>query len=162
MAEPKIDDATYRSILDSQKFIQGELVYRQKAHGEFRETQATVLCPSHPEFNLRFISQYHVARLPRKFCFLLTLEGERIVALDVEPGRNHTNPLTLKTVRGTHWHVWPDVDEALEDKRSRSHWEWFTMFLRRANLLYDGTYESPRFDTYKDQIPLIPEDDGRT
>jgi hypothetical protein len=158
MAEIKIDDVTYRSILDSEKVIQADLVYRTKLNGDFREAQAPVLCAAHPEVNIRFISLYHIARVPRKFCFLLTLEGERILALDVEPGHTHTNPLSLKTVHGTHWHAWPDVEEAREDGQSCSHWEWFMMFLRRANLSYEGTYEKPKFDTHKDQIPLIPSD----
>lgn len=93
----------------------------------------------------------HVRRLPRKAGFLLVY-GERIFALDVNPGRAHNNRTARRVVTETHWTTWP-CDSADEDSRDLMHVQWFHEFLSRANIQFFGTYERPPYMSEQLSMP---------
>jgi len=82
--------------------------------------------------------------LPRKYGFALLLGSEKVLRLDVDPGRTHFDPVTLTSVTGTHWQPWPG-SRAIPDERNLNHLGWFNEFLGRARIRYDGIYTAPPF-----------------
>src|SRR5437879_3468022 len=73
----------------------------------------------------------HLYRRPEKYSFALLFRNERVFALDVSPGRAHTNKRTLETIFGTHWQSWPLMD-AIADERQIIYKQWLDEFLKIA------------------------------
>ena len=140
-------------FLSSPKFVSGPLKY-QKKNVNYHSAQAVVRCPDYPEINMRLIAEYHVSRNPRKFGIALLCENIRAFGLDVNPGRNHTNPITLEVVRGSHWHIYPDTERAIADNIERTHQQWVADFLLQSNITIEGGYTAPVFEVENVQLNL--------
>jgi hypothetical protein len=72
----------------------------------------------------------------------LLFRGQRILALDVNPGRHHRNLLRSGTVSGTHWQRWPVMD-AEADEREQNFAAWHRAFLMAANIVTTFQVLSP-------------------
>ncbi len=137
-------------VLRAEKRLVSRAKYKNKGHRDYCEAVTPVLCAEFPEANIRFISNYHVSRIPRKYTFVLLIQEKRSLALDVAPGRTHFNPITGEIVRTTHWQIIPDLNSARPDHRELSHWEWYKEFMSVANIEFDNQYIAPSFtDGYK-------------
>ena len=132
------------TIVSAEKFVDTKLVYRQKADRSHMETKGVIRCTDFPELNLTFRSIYHATREPRKFSFMLFLNGERFFALDVNPGGTHRNILTGESISGTHWHKAPTMD-ATPDTRDLNHIGWSNEFCKVTNLTLVQGYSAPNF-----------------
>jgi len=75
----------------------------------------------------------HRLKEPAKYCFSLLFRNERILGLDIEPGRSHRNLLRGFSVMETHWQAWPKM-EAEPYARNLTFGLWVTEFLNRANV----------------------------
>lgn len=87
---------------------------------------------------------HHLARVPRKYSFSLIFRGERVVGLDIDPGRSHTNLITLEVVRSTHWQTWP-LMQAVVDRRELLHHNWLALFLKECKIHSQHSYAEPPF-----------------
>ena len=159
MRTPTLSEQLVLAVLDAPKRVDGRLIYKGANHPEYREAKALVRCPTYPELNMQFRASYHVARLPRKYSFMLFIEGERVYALDVAPGRRHFNVRTRKSVAVTHWQKWPTM-EAEPDDQELTHHQWFEEFCARANLTFAKPYVPPQFDSGITQRELLGGEDG--
>lgn len=81
----------------------------------------------------RLVIAAHKVRTPPKYCFSLLFHGERILALDVNPGRSHRNLFAMAPVIGTHWQRWPKMEAEPED-RILPFATWLSVFLKEANI----------------------------
>lgn len=102
--------------------------------------------PRRPETNLHLVLTSHKRKLPRKCTFQLLFGSIMLIRLDVHPGRWHKNKKLGESVRQTHWHVWPDVEEVEPDARDLPHQHWFHHFLQRARTSFGGTYKPPPYE----------------
>tara|TARA_R110002110_G_scaffold385587_1_gene597219 strand:+ start:1087 stop:1548 length:462 start_codon:yes stop_codon:yes gene_type:complete len=130
-------------ILEAEKLVATGRKFRAKAHPDYKELKAEVFCATFPEFNLLYRCIFHCSREPRKISHLLTADGQRIFALDINPGGSHRNLITLESVSGTHWQVGPDC-EAEADERVLNPAQWHHEFAKRAGLKFEA-YEAPAF-----------------
>jgi len=153
----KMTEDEFWEFLKLPKFISSPLKY-QKKDKNHHMAHASIRCPDVPDINLRMISQYHVTRNPRKFSISMLAENERVISIDVNPGSNHTNPKTLKSIRkvkGTHWHLYPYVEIAIADNITRTHQQWMSEFLNHCNITIEGGYTSPVFEAENVQLNLL-------
>ena len=90
----------------------------------------------------RAVLTAHRLRKPPKYGFAILFRGERVFALDVNPGHWHTNLLNRQRVGGTHWQAWPDM-EAMPDQRDQAYNLWLHEFFRRANVVSRFPVRSP-------------------
>lgn len=88
-----------------------------------------------------------MSRIPTKYGFALTIGSDRVGALDVNPGRGHTNFLSGKreTVWETHWQDWPNMEHAKTDLRDMTHRRWLVEFALRHRIALIGGYRRPPF-----------------
>jgi hypothetical protein len=93
----------------------------------------------------------HVRRSPKKCSFSLIM-GDRIFALDVNPGRTHNNKAAAVSVNVTHWQRWPN-EEVDPDNRDLIHVQWWAEFLTRANISFLGRYDRPPY--LPEQLEMI-------
>lgn len=89
--------------------------------------------------------------------FNLLYGSERVLGLDVNPGRSHRNILTNTSVSVTHWQRWP-LMEAEEDRRELQFSEWLGEFVARANIELRFRVADPPFGIQLelDQWPTFP------
>lgn len=132
-------------ILAARKTVAVGRRFRQKSHRDYLELAAEVTCADFPEFNFLYRCNVHCSRVPRKISHLLLADGQRIFALDINPGGSHRNLSTLESVQGTHWQIGPDM-EAEADGRDLTHAQWHHEFAKRAGLEFDA-YLAPPFAT---------------
>lgn len=132
--------------LATPKVIQDSIDWSYKKHDDYATCALAVFAPQKPAFRLRLVLTAHIRRLPRKCAFALIL-GERIFALDVNPGMIHSNRNGSGKVACTHWTTWP-CQIVEPDSRDLIHVQWWVKFLERANISFFGKYERP---------PYVPE-----
>ena len=144
MASP--DDEQFqhqmRRYLQADKRIAGRCVWKRKQHPDYREVVKIVECSELPEFNGELRMTAHLSRVPQKFGFVLLLGTQRVLSLDVDPGRTHFNVKTLVGVSSTHWQEFPEY-EAIEDGRDLNHQEWLVEICKRSNIRLDILYRTP-------------------
>jgi len=76
----------------------------------------------------------HILRVPPKYSFSIIFRGQRILALDVNPGRAHKNLFVPGSVSVTHWQHWPTMD-AMPDTGEQNFTAWLRDFLQRGNIV---------------------------
>ena len=111
---------------------------------EFVRARSRLKVENRPELNGTAFFTAHLFRFPYKYSFLLSFKNERVLALDVEPGRSYRNIITGISVSGTHWQTWPLL-EAETDARDLPHKLWFFEFVKRAKVCYPHVYKAPPF-----------------
>jgi len=134
---------TVARILSEPKVIYDSVAWRDSVHGDYASSDLRVIVPSETRARVRLMMTAHTRRLPRKCGFLLVY-GERIFALDVNPGRAHNNKTAKRIITSSHWTTWP-CDVAEQDLRDMLHVQWFTEFLTRTNTQFLGKYERPPY-----------------
>jgi hypothetical protein len=102
-------------------------------HRDYAEARLRIGIPERRTLSGVIVLAAHRVVWPPKYCFSLIFRGERILALDVNPGRSHRNLLTPESVKGTHWQCWPDM-EAQPDSREQPFALWYREFLARAKV----------------------------
>lgn len=127
--------------------------WRQGSHKFYQEASLPIEVEGRPELNGRIALTAHIARIPRKYGFALLLGSEAALRLDVNPGSTHFDPVSLKSVGGTHWQPWPG-SRAIEDERDFNHLGWFNEFVTKTNVRYIGSYRPPPYEG-GEQIGLI-------
>ena len=115
--------------------------WRSMTHGDYAEARMTVVVPG-TRFRGRIILTGHRVRVPPKYGFALIFRNERVLGLDVNPGRGHRNLLVPAKVGGTHWQRWPHM-EAETDDRNHPFTVWLSEFLRMANVTCNFRVLSP-------------------
>lgn len=122
-----------------------------KNHPDYALGQLRIIHPHSPRIRARIVLLSHVYYEPRKYSFSLLHGTTRIVSLDVEPRRNHTNLIRKNTISSTHWSYYP-CDVVIPDTRSLSHRSWLDEFCIRCNITLLGSYSMPLHD--KEQLKL--------
>jgi hypothetical protein len=102
-------------------------------HRDYAEARMRIGSPERRALSGIVVLQAHRVVWPPKYCFSLIFRGERILALDVNPGRWHRNLLAPNSVNGTHWQCWPEM-EAQSDGREQPFGVWCREFLAKANV----------------------------
>lgn len=137
--------ARVAAFLSAEKAALRRYRWRSKTNGEYGEAKAVVdlirIDTRRPVG--RLIMTAHRYRQPRKYSFVLMYCNERILGLDVDPARTHTNLGDLRVVHGSHWHTWP-CTEAEPEARIMGHRQWFDAFLKRAHIRYPYPYDPPK------------------
>jgi|GEM_PF-3443986 len=138
-------DPITREFMASAKVVQVGIQWSLSPHTETAKCTIPVFVPTRPGFTARLCLSAHVSRIPEKYTFALLLGSERVAALDVNPGRSHTNFRSAKreTVWDTHWQEWPDMDHAEIDSREMTHRKWMDVFAIRFGLKINGGYRKP-------------------
>lgn len=141
---PETDPLT-AEFMAAPKVVPAEIRWVHAARTDTAKCIVPVLVPSRPSFNARLCLTAHVSRIPEKYGFALLLGSERVAALDVNPGRAHTNFKSAKreTVWETHWQEWPTMDHAEVDAREMSHRKWLDAFAQRFGIGILGGYRKP-------------------
>ena len=128
-------------ILEDEKTIGRAIRWSKGGRKDYTRCSLPIHCKTWPSLRLYLALTALTHGYPRKSNFTLLLNGERILSLDVEPKRGHTNPMGTR-VHGTHWHCWP-CDTAERDDRVLPHQQWFADFLKRARIEFTGRYRVP-------------------
>ena len=131
--------------------------WRTVNHPDYAEAAVMVGAPSSRTLRGYLILTAHRVRLPPKYGFSLAFRGERILALDVNPGRSHRNLLTGKLVTATHWQRWPKM-EAESDDREQNFAMWLREFCRQCNVSIDFLVKVPPRGV---QLGLLYDDDSK-
>jgi hypothetical protein len=103
-------------------------------HPDYAEAKMLVSAPDSRTFVGVVVLTAHRVRLPPKYSFSLLFRGQRVLGLDVSPGRAHRNLLVPGSVTGTHWQVWPTMDAQLDD-RDQPFAPWLREFLKVGNIV---------------------------
>jgi hypothetical protein len=138
-------EALTEEFMTCLKVISSEIRWNHAPSVDTAKCVVPVFVPSRPSFNSRLCLSAHVSRIPEKYSFTLLLGSQRVAALDVNPGRAHTNFSTAKreTVWETHWQTWPLLDHAEIDAREMSHRKWLEAFCKRFGIKLEGGYKKP-------------------
>jgi hypothetical protein len=116
--------------------------WQMRAHPDYAAASVVVAVPGSRVLRGRIVLTAHRVRMPPKYGLALLFRGERILALDVNPGRSHRNLLMPGIIAGTHWQRWPKM-EAETDSRDLRYSDWLREFLREANVTSDLVIKSP-------------------
>lgn len=129
----------------AEKVVQVEIRWSLSPHTDTAKCSVPVFVPSRPAFTARLCLSAHVSRIPEKYTFVLLLGSGRVAALDVNPGRAHTNFKSAKreTVWDTHWQMWPEMEHAKIDNQEMTHRKWMDTFALRFGLKMSGGYRKP-------------------
>ena len=131
----------------AEKVVQEEIRWVHSPHTDTAKCILPLYVPVRPEYSARLCLTAHVSRIPTKYGFAITLGSERVAALDVNPGRGHTNFVSGKreTVWETHWQDWPHMELATPDLRVLSHRRWLVEFAARHKIALIGGYKMLSF-----------------
>jgi hypothetical protein len=126
-------DDLVREFVSRRKVVLHRPRWRTGTHPDYATALMRVVVP---ETRLRgsVVLTAHVLRVPVKYGFSLIFRAERVLALDVNPGRIHRNILTLTSVGGTHWQRWPAMDAEPDEREQPFSW-WLHEFLIQANVI---------------------------
>jgi hypothetical protein len=136
----KIDE-----FISAQKTISGKIRWRRKNHQDYVEAKLIVQPSVGAIESGTLIMTCNTYFRPPKYGFVMLYRNTRILALDVEPGRTHTNRFDISSktvVSTTHWHVWP-LMLARPDHRDLPHKVWLYQFAKTANILIQSIYTAP-------------------
>ena len=125
------------------KLLKERIRWRIKGHADYAEARIGVAVVSQPRCRGVLVLQSRRFGDLKYGFTLLYRGGERILGLDVNPGRWHIDSRTLKSIQGTHWQEIPDMSAATPDPRILSHRQWLEEFLRKANIEPIYWYKSP-------------------
>ena len=139
----KFDDAA-RQFMTALKIVDRKIRWFKKGHPDYVEGRVAIRVPGRNFLRgeIRIVS--HKLRDPKKYSFSVIFRGERLLGLDVEPGRTHYNITDLELVSGTHWQEWPNTD-AVPDSRSLGYCRWLDEFLEQATISYPFPCKPPPF-----------------
>ena len=124
-------DSQVRDFLSAQKRLWGRFVWRSQDRRHYSKAQVKVLVQGE-NVDSRLILLSKTTGEPLKFSISLLFKNDRIMGLDVNPGRWHLNFDTYDKIFGTHWQIWPNMQVAIDDDRNLSFSEWYREFLSRA------------------------------
>ena len=139
------EEALIAEFVAADKVAAGRIQWGLQPHTDTAKAQFLVVVPSKPTFVAKVHLTAHVHREPFKYGFSLILANSyRVLGLDVNPGRSHTNftDLSNPLVQCTHWQPWPN-HTAEPDDRDQTHLEWFRDFCKRARIEFTGLYRAP-------------------
>jgi hypothetical protein len=134
-------DDLVREFVSRRKFALHRPRWRTGAHPDYAAASMAVQVPG-TRLRGTVVLAAHVLRSPVKYCFSLVFRAERVLALDVNPGRLHRNLLTPGSIGGTHWQRWPTMD-AEPDNRDQPFTWWLHEFLTQANVICRFRVQSP-------------------
>ncbi|MFL6797466.1 MAG: hypothetical protein ACJ8F3_08650 [Xanthobacteraceae bacterium] len=128
-------DILVTRFLEAEKTAHVTPRWRSKAHPDFAEAKTFVGVPGSSVLVGVLAMTAHKVKLPPKYSFSLLLRGKRILGLDVNPGRHHTNLLLPgSSMNVTHWQRWPKMDAELDD-REQNFQQWAIAFFKAANVV---------------------------
>jgi hypothetical protein len=119
-------DALVAQFLNTEKTARIRPRWRTARHPDYAEAKMAVATPRLRTHIGLVVMTAHRVRLPPKYSFSLLFRGQRVLALDVNPGRAHRNLLLPRSVAGTHWQRWPMMDAEL-DNRDQTFAAWFAI-----------------------------------
>lgn len=131
-------------FLAHQKEAEQRTTWRRKLHPDYVEARSRLIVIGVPNLYGTLILTAHLARVPYKYGFSVEFSSERVLGLDVEPGRSHTDPETLESVNGTHWHKWKGI--LREDARNLHFSQWLDQFIKEAKIRFRYPCSPPRLD----------------
>jgi hypothetical protein len=138
--EERVDD-----FLSSEKEVLTRIRWKSRGRQDFAEASARiVLAGTRQRTSGKFVVTAHRLISPPKYSFFVLFGGERVLALDVNPGRSHRNILTKVSVSSTHWQRWPLMDAEV-DERQINFSEWLAKFLCKAKIKCKHPVSSPPF-----------------
>jgi hypothetical protein len=135
-------DDLVRQFLTAEKTAHVRPRWRVKPHPDYAEAKMVVGVPGSRVLAGMVAITAHRVRLPPKYGWALLFRGKRILALDVNPGRGHTNLLLEGSVNRTHWQRWPAMDAEVDD-REQNFAAWCTDFWKAANIVTRFAVLSP-------------------
>ena len=136
-------DDRIEQFLTAEKQISQRVRWTTKGRADHAEARAAVILrKGRILVRGKLVIVAHRTLEPPKYGFSLLFEGERILALDVNPRRSHRNILTGKSVVQTHWQSYPFM-EAEPDVREWRFQEWLGAFLHRAKIVSAHAIPSP-------------------
>lgn len=135
-------DQFVEEYLAADKIAINRLRWSAKRHKDFVEAHSRLIVAPHDVGRGRLIVTAHLSRRPPKYSFSVIARHRRVLGLDMNPGHAHTNVIDLRTVQGTHWQEWPDMD-AIEDQSLFTYQQGLHAFLSRANILLKYPYTLP-------------------
>jgi hypothetical protein len=137
-------DAAIARFLEAEKVISKRLRWRAGDRADYAEASSGLFDLERGlRFSAKLIITSHRARTPHKFSACLIFKGERVLALDANPGCRHRNILTRESVQGTHWHRWPNIEHAEADPRELGFRQWLSEFLTAAKVISHYRISSP-------------------
>jgi hypothetical protein len=137
-------DALVPQFLETEKTAHIRPRWQTARHPDYAEAKMAVAAPGSRILIGLVVLTAHRVRLPPKYGFSLLFRGQRVLALDVNPGRAHRNLLLPGSVAGTHWQRWPTMDAEL-DNRDQNFAAWLRDFLRTGNIVTTfGVLSPPR------------------
>jgi hypothetical protein len=137
-------DREIASFLAAEKTVVKAYRWGGRTHPDYLKTKVIVVVVTDDGRRGELHMTSHIDRIPRKYGFSLTYRNAAIMRLDINPGRAHTNFSNLMTVKGSHWHMWPDLGTAIPDGRILDHKHWFKEFCKEARIVYLHRYTPPR------------------
>jgi hypothetical protein len=126
-------NALVAEFLGAAKIARVRPRWRTARHPDYAEARMLVSVPDSRILVGLVTLAAHKVRLPPKYTFSVIFRGQRVLALDVNPGRIHKNLLTPGSVGGTHWQRWPTMDAEPGD-RDQNFAAWLRDFLRAGNI----------------------------
>ena len=137
-------DADIQQFLESEKAISKRIRWKTRGRQDYADASAVIYDRATGRRRAaRLIITSHRGREPHKFVVCLSFKGQRVLSLDVNPGRSHRNILTRASVRVTHWHRWPNAEIAEEDDRNLTFSQWLIEFMEAAKILCKYKVASP-------------------
>jgi hypothetical protein len=137
-------DGLVAEFLRREKIAPARPRWQIARHGDYAEAKLRLGVPGSRTFQGRLILTAHRVRFPPKYCLALLFRGERILGLDINPARSHRNLLAPLSVASTHWHRWPMM-EAAPDERELTFTVWLGEFFKEANVSTSfGVLSPPR------------------
>lgn len=127
-------DALVAQFLAAEKAAHMKPRWQTKRHPDYAEARFLISVPGSRSMVGLVTITAHTVRLPPKYGFSIIFRGQRILGLDVNPGRSHRNLLVRDSVIATHWQQWPKMD-AEADMRDQNFGAWLRDFLRRGNIV---------------------------
>lgn len=129
------------------KVLRTKARWRSRGHPDYARLRCCVTTEAADGFRpMRgyLVSTAHRVRQPPKYGFALLFQGQRVCALDVNPGRFHRNILTGQSVGITHWQRWPRT-AAEPDDRNLTYNQWLYEFMTGLNISCKVHFKSPPY-----------------
>jgi hypothetical protein len=137
-------NALIAQFLQAEKTAHIRPRWQAARHPDYAEAKMMVSAPNSRTLVGLVVLTAHRVRIPPKYGFSLLFRGQRVLGLDVNPGRAHRNLLAPGAVVGTHWQRWPTMD-AEPDDRDQPFAGWLRNFLQAGNIVTTfGILSPPR------------------
>jgi hypothetical protein len=137
-------NALVAEFLATEKTAYARPRWQTARHPDYAEAKFLVAVPGSRALVGLVVLTAHRVRLPPKYGLSLIFRGQRVLGLDINPGRTHKNLFVRASVGGTHWQRWPTMD-AEPDDRDQTFTVWLRDFLQTGNIVTTfGVLSPPR------------------